>query len=282
VGEPGPDNLPGPVVSDLSFLPTDAHRQIYVILYERRNDPPTMIEIREEMTRRLGESHSQIDRRVRDLREFFDISAERVDGTHRYRLVGPTSGTRERRDAVTGKDRAAVLAPARCARCGRSPLKHDVVLVVDHVVPLKWGGRNVIENFQPLCEQCNGEKSDYFATFDVFSNEIRAAAKYDEPHKRIGELLKAFRGDWVPSEILGVVASLGQYQEDWQKRLRELRLIGWQIKSRRKKDPVSGRVLVEYKASEWRSWPSGSIRRAIARHDPSSSSYIGPWSDLPS
>jgi hypothetical protein len=151
------------------------------------------------------------------------------------------------------------------------------VLVVDHIVPLHWGGKNELDNYQPLCEQCNGEKKAFLATFDRYTNEIRAAAQEEEPHRRIGELLKAFEGNWVPSEILGVVASFGRFQEDWQKRLRELRLIGWKIDSRRKKDPSTNRIMVEYRATHWEAWPSGPVRAEIARHDPSSSAYIGPW-----
>ena len=33
------------------------------------------------------------------------------------------------------------------------------VLVVDHVLTLRAGGRNVIENFQTLCETCNRRKT---------------------------------------------------------------------------------------------------------------------------
>jgi 5-methylcytosine-specific restriction endonuclease McrA len=42
----------------------------------------------------------------------------------------------------------------RCLACGSSALP----LTVDHVVPLSRGGRNTIENIQPLCGPCNSRK----------------------------------------------------------------------------------------------------------------------------
>lgn len=66
----------------------------------------------------------------------------------------------------------------RCQRCGepavgvpadydgRSALLTDkldgggwrVALILDHILTLKAGGRNVVENLQALCEQCNKSK----------------------------------------------------------------------------------------------------------------------------
>lgn len=43
-----------------------------------------------------------------------------------------------------------------CLRCGRQ--EPDIELTVDHVVPLSQGGRNSIENLQPLCRACNLSK----------------------------------------------------------------------------------------------------------------------------
>lgn len=42
-----------------------------------------------------------------------------------------------------------------CLCCGRS----DVKMTLDHVIPLKLGGKNVIENAQPLCKSCNCKKN---------------------------------------------------------------------------------------------------------------------------
>lgn len=45
-----------------------------------------------------------------------------------------------------------------CLRCGRS--EPDTKLTVDHIVPLSKGGRNSIDNIQPLCLPCNCSKHD--------------------------------------------------------------------------------------------------------------------------
>ena len=42
----------------------------------------------------------------------------------------------------------------KCLCCGKSNVK----LTIDHVVPLKLGGVNRIENAQPLCGSCNSRK----------------------------------------------------------------------------------------------------------------------------
>lgn len=43
-----------------------------------------------------------------------------------------------------------------CLACGqREPY---IKLTIDHVLPLKLGGKNVIENSQPLCKSCNSKK----------------------------------------------------------------------------------------------------------------------------
>lgn len=41
-----------------------------------------------------------------------------------------------------------------CLACG----KDDVLLTVDHVIPVSMGGSNDISNLQPLCQSCNSSK----------------------------------------------------------------------------------------------------------------------------
>jgi hypothetical protein len=266
--------LPLPDSPELAVLPTEAHRLLYGYLYVRQDNPPTMREIRAFLAEILGEAPAQTDRRVRDLRDHFDVLAVRSGADYRYKLAGWSKVIKDgSRRGVSNRVRAEVLSPKRCAQCGRTPLHHGVVLVVDHKVPREWGGTDEIDNLQPLCEECNSGKKAFYASYDSYAWEIRAASAHPEPHGRIGELLKAFHGGWVPSSLIGVVASMHQYQEDWQKRLRELRLLGWAIESRRMKDPVSGRTNTAYRVTHWECWPEGSIRAEIARRDPSNKSH---------
>jgi hypothetical protein len=81
-----------------------------------------------------------------------------------------------------------------------------------------------------------------------------------EPPRRIGELLKAFlaAGQAAPAQVIGVVASMHQYQDDWQKRTRELRELGWDYKTVKRRQ--YGRVMSFYKLTSFRPWPTAARR----------------------
>jgi len=175
--------LPEPDSEQIAALVgSTTQRLLYGFLYRRRDNPPTMVELRFFVTNALGEDQSQTDRRVRELRRYFEIEAARIDNESRYVLRG-WSATRPHSAgvAISLRRRAEVLAPQRRAQCGRTPLEDRVKLVVDHRVPLSWGGDNEPENLQPLCEECNAGKHDYFRSFEAHAEQIRAAIGYDEP-----------------------------------------------------------------------------------------------------
>ena len=48
-----------------------------------------------------------------------------------------------------------------CPSCGRSSLR-KMDLSVDHIVPIRHGGRNSSSNSQVLCGSCNSSKSDRY------------------------------------------------------------------------------------------------------------------------
>jgi hypothetical protein len=153
----------------------------------------------------------------------------------------------------------------RCAMCGRTPAEHAVALEVGFKIPPEWGGANDPENLWPLCQDCSGGRRQYLQTFAPYANQISRAASFDEPQRRIGELLKAFDGDWVPSELIGVVASARDYQEDFQRRIRDLRYLGWKIEQQ-KRYHEGPRVKSYYRLVHAVPWPEN-IRTAIVAEE---------------
>jgi predicted transcriptional regulator len=102
---------------------------------------------------------------------------------------------------------------------------------------------------------------------DPYEQQIRSATAHMEPHRRIGELLKAFyEADVeVPAQVVAVVASMHQYQEDWQKRMRELRVLGWDYRTSKRKE--NGRMMSYYRLTKFTDWPGGNIRAEISRRE---------------
>ncbi|MGH9774178.1 MAG: HNH endonuclease [Candidatus Acidiferrales bacterium] len=232
-------------------------------------------QIRQELEKEglRPEDQTHLDRRKRDLKKWFVIekikSVQDVQGERRnvvlYKYVS------ERREVidegqVSLKLRAEVIhaAHGRCEMCGRTVAKHGISLVVDHKLPRDWGGTNDRENLRAICEECNAGKKAYFASLNVSSQMMRRVMAHKSVHVRIGELLKTFGVDKpTPSYLIGTVS--GENQEDWNKRLRELRypVIGWKIDFRRFKDKA-GKTRVNYILRSHKSWPedpSGVIRR---------------------
>jgi 5-methylcytosine-specific restriction endonuclease McrA len=237
-------------------------RAIYALLYKNRHRPLTMLEIRKRLEKELG-TQEQLDRRRRELSKYFVIERSGAGGSTAYRLTATKPMLESEDLGISEAVRARVLQFGRCGMCGRTAMSHGVVLQVDHKIPQSWGGSNEEDNLQALCEECNRGKKAYFATLDEFGPQIRAASQHDEPHKRIGEMLKLVAPGEVRSDVLEMVAHAKQYQEDWQKRLRELRELGWVIIPRRAKE--DGRVRVYWRLEHFEPWPEGSVRVEIRK-----------------
>lgn len=238
-------------------------REVYGLLYANRDTPLTMREIRDRLAG-IG-TQEQLDRRRRELNRYFDIEHVRSGRETAYRLVRQKPRSASADLGISERDRAAVLRHGRCAMCGRTPLGDHVKLQVDHKIPKDWGGTDALENLQPLCEECNRGKKNLFRSYDEYAPQIRIAIDFDEPQKRIGEFLKAVAPDEVNSDVLEVVANAQSYQEDWQKRLRELRVLGWKIATRRQKE--GRRMRVYYRLETSHPWPTGPLRAEIRRRE---------------
>jgi 5-methylcytosine-specific restriction endonuclease McrA len=262
------DSLPrpdGPKLREL--VPTQIHRAIYRVLYERRTDPPTMQETQEAVRAELGdEAADQVhfSKRLRELRDHFDIQTERDGARYEYRLARRRDLSKP--DAKINKRlRARVLRHQRCEMCGRTPREDAVRLHADHKLPREWGGPTEEWNLQALCSECNEGKKAYYATFDSVAPQIMAAVRHDSVYLRIGELLKAFddEGMTTPDEVLEFVAEAKGRQRYWEKRMRELRHIGWTFEPRMHDE--GGVRKTEWKLGKWAPWPPEGPGAAIRR-----------------
>jgi HNH endonuclease len=217
------------------------------------------------------EDHTHLDRRKRDLKKWFVIKKAKitqlVNDKKRivvlYQYVGQKKQVTDE-GQVSQKLRAEVIHAAHgtCQMCGQTVQQHGITLVVDHKRPRDWGGTNDRENLWAICEDCNAGKKSYFSSLHADTAMIKRIMDHESVHVRIGELLKAVGvGKPTSSALLEIVAD----QDDWQKRLRDLRypVIGWQIDARLYKAP-SGKKLADYVLRSYEPWPddpSGTISR---------------------
>lgn len=257
-------DLPHPDSEELeAIVKGRAERAVYGYLYENRDRWVSMREIEDGIESAVGRQ-TQMGRRRRIVAEDFVIGKQRFGRETKYQLVSRRERSRER-SGISEKTRAEVLRWGRCAMCGKRALEDDVRLQVDHRIPQALGGTDEIENLQPLCEQCNRGKKDLFVSYGPYAEQITAAIALEEPHKRIGELLKAFNGEWVRGDVIELVANAQQYQDDWKKRMRELRVLDWDYEYRKQRE--DGRFRTYFRLLRSEPWPEGPVRAEISRRE---------------
>lgn len=264
-----PRPLPLPDSPELVSLISEAEtRAVYRVLHEAGETPLTMAEVRERVAVLTGKANLQLDRRLRSLRTYFRVPAERNPGrpqrfTYALRGWQPDADQRTARKSIRASDRALTFHTYgnRCAACGRTPKDDHVKLVIDHKVPLELGGTNDPENLQPLCEEDNHAKQALFADHEENSEALRNSLGLPDVHLRIGELLKAMAGQDVPRELIALVAR-EENHGDPTKRLRELRALGWKIRNSKRKE--GRRSLSFYRLERSEPWPPGGPKSAIA------------------
>lgn len=217
----------------------------------------TVMEMRAALGLKDGEQR-QFERRLRQIRAAgYDFPWEGVTYWFNSFECNPVADTQE----IGGTLRARILnaANGQCAMCGKNIKEDHVKLVVDHRIPRNWGGETEPSNLQGLCQTCNIQKRDYFATLP--DDAMKACMKFELPVQRIGELLKYFKGKMVPRRLLEVA---GEGQDEWTRRRRELNELGW--KYARVHDPSEkGKYSIAFRLIESKPWPAD-IRAAIREH----------------
>jgi hypothetical protein len=214
-----------------------------------------------------GGDQEHLNRRVRDLRKYYVVERVFEGGRHVYILKGLKDRPNADDGAISGRLRSEVLhmAKGRCQMCGRTVAEDHVKLQADHKIPQSWGGATTAENLWAICESCNNGKRDYFSSFDDAA--MGAIMAYPSVHERIAHLLKMNLGKPVSSRLLEFVANATERQEDWHKRLRDLRYppIGLEISVGKRRTP-EGYIESTYTLHNWRDIPPDH-KRLIREHE---------------
>lgn len=258
------NDLPDPISDQLvSLVAGSRQRALYGLLFRRRANPPSEKEIAYFLADVAGEDSGDLETLLAPLDNHFRI-ARTPDDPPRYRLDGWQATDPDAvQQPISLRLRAEVLSAQRCAQCGRTPSDHAVVLSPAQKIPLSWGGTPDRHNLEPLCEDCAIGRQQYFQKWDHAADKIRMAVDMDDPRQRMGELLRAMSPEWVRADLLEAVACAKEYQDDWPRRLRDLRFLGWDYEHRNEKTEL-GRTWAFYRFKQSAPWPSN-IHAAIKR-----------------
>ncbi len=214
-------------------------------------------EIREILAIPAAEQ-ANFGRRRRELHSLYIIDKKRDGARTLYVYQGERTKPKDT-DPINERLRyqALHMARERCRRCGRTIEKHGIVLVVDHKIPREWGGKTVPENLEAICEECNRGKKNFFKSVDA--PWMRKVMGTKSVHVRLGETLKAFKGEPVDASTLEFIAN----QDDWKKRIRELRYLGWEVETfnRRISDTRVSSFYRLVKSCPWPENPTAVIRQ---------------------
>ena len=193
---------------------------------------------------------AELNKRVRELRYQHDIPFENGKYIYKGERAEPLDN-----QGISSRLRAAALnaAHGRCQMCGQSIADDQIKLQVDHKIPHNWGGPTELENLWAICELCNSGKRDFFSSFSV--DEMTRLVAIDSVHARLAEVLRLNEGSFVPSWFLEFVANVKDFQDDWQRRLRELRVLGIEYSFKKERLP-SGKVQTMYTLTKWEDLPS--------------------------
>lgn len=160
-----------------------------------------------------------VPRTIRLLRQEGWQLEVRGDGFVRLRSKIKSTARGERK-AISNRIRYQIFNESgfRCHSCGRTVREDKIKLVIDHILPVDWGGNSDISNLQALCEQCNSGKQAWVA--DKSQEDMKEIMHNPTIVKRIEALFDRYPNQEIPSQLIQLVS---KYAFDWQRALRLVR-----------------------------------------------------------
>jgi hypothetical protein len=122
------------------------------------------------------------------------------------------------RIGVNAKLRYRILKrdKSKCRRCGQT-VDDGVKLVIDHIVPVAWGGPTEETNLWSLCEECNLGKKAYES--DVDAAAMKEVMRHSAARDRIRAYFELKPNQSISREEIQIVSGISEYA----RRIRELR-----------------------------------------------------------
>ena len=103
-----------------------------------------------------------------------------------------------------------------CQACGATPMD-GVKLVMDHIIPVDWGGTTEIENLQALCTECNEGKQAWIDGEDEAT--MREVCKQTNTADRLKIYFEHHPNEEIDVDKLAVVAKT----REWTRQIRFIR-----------------------------------------------------------
>lgn len=124
------------------------------VSYKMRNHKPPKVTF--EYTSSAGRSHRYFWVEISiDVFEYFETEICRKLSKARYTKSQRNAMTNDLREAIKKRDNYT------CCICGNSVLEEpNLLLEVDHIVPISKGGKTEASNLQTLCWRCNRNKGN--------------------------------------------------------------------------------------------------------------------------
>lgn len=105
----------------------------------------------------------------------------------------------------------------RCRACG-SGVDDGAKLEIDHIIPIEWGGKNELDNYQTLCQPCNAGKKAWVK--DKPPEIMKEIVSHPTIEARIEALFDAFPNQDIEASL---IQSVSKGSLDWQRALRKIR-----------------------------------------------------------